>query len=156
MTDEQGMQHAIEACRRGIEEGQSPFGAAIVKQDRVLVAVHNTVWADTDPSAHAEVNAIRAACRSLNSISLEGCTLYSTCEPCPMCLAASHWAKIDRIVFGASVADARAAGFSEMRISIESMVAQSGSHLILHRGVRLTECASLFEEWKKANRSETY
>ncbi len=156
MTDEQGMQLAIDACRRGIEAGQSPFGAAIVNQDRVIVASHNTVWADTDPSAHAEVNAIRAACRSLDSISLEGCTLYSTCEPCPMCLATSHWARIDRIVFGASIADAKTAGFSELPIPVETMVELGDSPLKLLRGARLTDCVTLFDEWKQANRSQVY
>lgn len=155
MTDEQGMQLAIDACRRGIEAGQAPFGSAVVKGGRVLVATHNTVWADSDPSAHAEVNAIRSACREMGSIWLRGCTIYCTCEPCPMCLAASHWAKLDRVVFGASIADAGpdAAGFSEMPIAAETMVELGQSPLVVHRGVLQAECVRLFEEWKRLGRS---
>ncbi len=156
MTDEQGMQLAIDACRRGIEAGQSPFGAAIAQGDRILVATHNTVWADTDPSAHAEVNAIRAACRQLGSISLKGCTLYSTCEPCPMCLSTSHWAKLDRVVFGASITDAETLGFTELSIPVETMVELGHSPLILRRGVNQEECVRLFEEFTRANKSALY
>src|SRR4051812_13423533 len=114
MNDEEFLRRAIEVCRQGIAAGQSPFGAVIVREGRVVVAAHNTVWRDLDPTAHAEVNALRAAAAALQSIELAGCTLYSTCEPCPMCLAASHWAKVDRVVFGAAIADATAAGFGEL------------------------------------------
>src|SRR6059058_3557562 len=104
MSDDEALQLAITACRMGIAAGQSPFGAVVVKGDRAITAAHNTVWRDGDPTAHAEVNAIRAATRLLGTIDLSGCTLYSTCEPCPMCLAASHWAKFDRVVYGAAIA----------------------------------------------------
>ena len=104
MTDEDFMRLAIEKTREGIAAGQSPFGSAIVKNGEVVAVTHNTVWKTTDPTAHAEVNCIRRAAASLGTIELAGCTLYSTCEPCPMCLAASHWAKIDRVVFGATIA----------------------------------------------------
>lgn len=156
MTDEQGMRLAIDVCRLGIEAGQSPFGAVIVRDGQVIASTHNTVWADTDPSAHAEVNVIRAACRRLGSISLEGCTLYSTCEPCPMCLSTSHWARLDRVVFGASIHDAASAGFSELPISSETMVELGQSPLAIQRGVLQPECVLLFEEWKRANRSRVY
>lgn len=156
MTDEEGMRLAIDACRRGIDAGQAPFGAAIVYEGRSLVAVHNTVWAHTDPTAHAEVNAIREACARLDSISLDGCTLYSTCEPCPMCLSASHWAKVGRVVFGASIADAQAAGFSELPIAVETMVELGQSALRLQRGALREECQRLFEEWKQAQDGEAY
>ena len=91
MNDDEGyLRQAIEVCRQGIAAGQSPFGAVIVRERRVIAAAHNTVWRDNDPTAHAEVNALRAAASALKTIDLGGCTLYSTCEPCPMCLAASH------------------------------------------------------------------
>jgi guanine deaminase len=75
------------------------------------------VWATTDITAHAEVNAIRLACKALNAIDLRGCTIYSSTEPCPMCFSAIHWAGMDKIFYGASIADAAAAGFNELSIS---------------------------------------
>ncbi|MBI2301065.1 MAG: nucleoside deaminase [Armatimonadetes bacterium] len=90
MDDAAGMRLAIEVCRRGIAAGNSPFGAAVVRGDEVVAVAHNTVIPTLDSTAHAEVNAIRLACQAVQDISLAGCTLYSTCEPCPMCLAASH------------------------------------------------------------------
>ena len=82
-----------------------------------MAATHNTVWRDLDPTAHAEVNCIRSAAKALQTISLSGCEMYSTCEPCPMCLSAIHWSKIDRVVFGATIADAAAAGFCELHMA---------------------------------------
>ena len=99
MTEADFMRAAIKKTQEGMELGQSPFGSVIVKDGKIVAATHNTVWRDTDPTAHAEVNCIRAAAKALQSIAFHGCTLYSTCEPCPMCLSAIHWAKLDRVVF---------------------------------------------------------
>ena len=96
MTDEHWMRLAIEKCREGIALGQSPFGAVIVRGDELVVAAHNVIWQSTDITAHAEVNAIRLACRKLNQVELRGCRIYSTTEPCPMCFSACHWAKLDQ------------------------------------------------------------
>ncbi len=104
--DDRYMRLAIETAKEGIAAGQSPFGAVIVREGTVVVAAHNTVWRDTDPTAHAEVNAIRKAAARLGRIDLHDCTLFSTCEPCPMCLAATHWSKIERLVYGATIDDA--------------------------------------------------
>jgi len=90
-----------------------PFGAVIVKDGRIVGEGANAVTATNDPTAHAEVNAIRAACKALNAFSLRGCQLYSSCEPCPMCLAAAYWARIDAIYFGCTAADAARAGFDD-------------------------------------------
>jgi len=109
MDDTAFMRAAIAKARDGIRAGQTPFGAAVVHGGRVLVAAHNTVWRDTDPTAHAEVGALRQAARLLRRIDLAGCDLFTTCEPCPMCLVATHWAKVDRVVFGATIEDAAAA-----------------------------------------------
>src|SRR5262245_26288487 len=111
MSDDYHMHQAVAKAREGIAAGQTPFGAVIVRDGQVLASAHNTVWRDTDPTAHAEVNAIRQAAAALGVVKLIGATLYTTCEPCPMCLSAIHWAKIQRCVFGASIADATAAGF---------------------------------------------
>ena len=147
---------AIEKAREGIFNGQSPFGCAIYKGDKLIAATHNTVWATTDPSAHAEVNCIRAAAKALGTIDLSDCTLYTTCEPCPMCLTATHWAKIETMYFGATIADAESAGFSELTISADDMVKQGGSPLKVHSGVLQRECAELFQEWKLLKKGKVY
>ncbi len=150
------MQVAIERARQGIAAGQSPFGTAIVLDGRVVAAAHNTVWREVDPTAHAEINAIRIASKALGRIALEGCTLYSTCEPCPMCLAASHWAKVDRVVFGASIADAEAAGFRELPVGAIDLAARGRSHLVVESGLLVAECVGLFSEWTLARLGESY
>ena len=150
MDDEAGMERAIAACRRGIEAGQSPFGAVIVRDGAILAEAHNTVWADLDPTAHAEVNAIRAAASGLGSIDLGGATLYTTCEPCPMCLAASHWSRVGRVLFGASIADASAAGFSELAIPAAELARVGGSGLVVAPGPLGDECRALFDDWRAA------
>jgi tRNA(Arg) A34 adenosine deaminase TadA len=90
-----------------------PFGAVIVRDGKILAEGVNTVTAAHDPTAHAEVNAIRVAAKALGAFSLSGCQLYTSCEPCPMCLAAAYWARIEAIYYGASAADAARAGFDD-------------------------------------------
>ena len=90
-----------------------PFGAVIVRDGRIVGEGANSVTATYDPTAHGEVNAIRAACRTLGTFTLAGCELYTSCEPCPMCLAASYWARLDAIYYGCSAADAARAGFDD-------------------------------------------
>ncbi|MHC4755582.1 MAG: nucleoside deaminase, partial [Planctomycetota bacterium] len=119
--DEKFMTMAIEKAKEGFGNDNSPFGACIVKDGEVVSCEHNIVWQSTDITAHAEINAIRKACEKLNTIDLSGCVIYSTCEPCPMCFTACHWAKISTIVYGASIPDAKNAGFSELAISNEKM-----------------------------------
>ncbi len=92
------MKRAIEKTRQGIARGQAPFGAVIVHDGKVLAEAHNTVWRENDPTAHAEINAIRQAATRLGRIDLSGGTMFTTVEPCPMCLAAAHWSKISRVV----------------------------------------------------------
>jgi guanine deaminase len=150
------MQLAIEKARAGIGEGQAPFGAVIVRGDKVLTAAHNTVLRDLDPTAHAEVNAIRQAATALSGIDLAGCTMFTTCEPCPMCLAAIHWSKLDRVIFGASIADAAAAGFSELRVQAEVLVKMGGSRLKVEAGMLRDECRTLFALWKKSPSRKVY
>ncbi len=156
MTEADFMRAAIAKTRDGIAAGQSPFGSVIVRDQAIIAATHNTVWLTTDPTAHAEVNCIRAAAKSLNNIALNGCTLYSTTEPCPMCLSAIHWAKIDRVVFGATIADASDAGFAELIIPAKDMARMGRSPLIVESGLLQTECAALFDEWKKAGKCRAY
>lgn len=96
-----------------------PFGAVIVRAGRIVGEGSNSVTATNDPTAHAEVTAIRAACGALGTFTLAGCELYTSCEPCPMCLAASHWARVDAIYFGCSAADAARAGFDDALLYAE-------------------------------------
>lgn len=108
------MQEALElASKNASSQGGGPFGAVIVKDGRVISSSINSVTPDKDPTAHAEVNAIRMACKELDTFDLTGCTLYTSCEPCPMCLSAAYWAKIDKIYYAADRHDAAKAGFSD-------------------------------------------
>jgi guanine deaminase len=108
------LRRAIVLATQNVNAGRGgPFAAVIVRDGRIVGEGVNTVTTTNDPTAHGEVNAIRAACKALNTFSLAGCELYTSCEPCPMCLAASYWARIDAIYFGSSAADAARAGFDD-------------------------------------------
>lgn len=156
MSDEAHMRLAIAKVKEGIAAGQSPFGAVVVRDDRVVSMAHNTVWRDSDPTAHAEVNAIRQAASALLTINLHGCTMFTTCEPCPMCLSAIHWAKIDRVVYGATIADATAAGYSELRLAAKELARLGGSPLVVEGGLLPQECKALFDLWKQKPHAPPY
>jgi len=108
------MRKAIALATENVRSGAGgPFGAVIVRHGFLISEGANRVTAENDPTAHAEVCAIRAACRSLATFNLQGCEIYTSCEPCPMCLAAAYWARVDAVYFGASAADAARAGFDD-------------------------------------------
>jgi tRNA(Arg) A34 adenosine deaminase TadA len=110
------MARAVSEARAGVGAGHGgPFGAVVVQNGRIIGSAHNEVLLQTDPTAHAEILAIRRAARALGSASLAGCMLYSTCEPCPMCLAAIHWARLDRVVYAETREGARAIGFDDAK-----------------------------------------
>ncbi len=112
--DPKFMRMAIDLATENVRGGKGgPFGAVIVRDGEVLAAAANTVTATNDPTAHAEVNAVRAACVKLGSFQLFGCDVYTSCEPCPMCLAALYWARCSRIFYGNTAADAAMAGFDD-------------------------------------------
>lgn len=142
------MQAAIEEARAGLGAGDGgPFGAVVVRDGVVVARAHNQVVALNDPSAHAEVQAIRAACRELGSFDLSGCEIYATCEPCPMCFAAIHWARLDRVVFGAARADAAAIGFDDA--AIYDVLAGTRAPAFAVRGhVEAAACRDLMEHWR--------
>ena len=151
------MRRAIAKARDGVAAGQTPFGACIVRgDDEEVVVAHNVVLATTDITAHAEVTAIRAACRALKTIDLAGCTIYSTCEPCPMCFAACHWANFDRIVYGASIADAARCVFRELSISNAQMKRLGGSRVTIEAGFLRKEALELFANWMRLPGRRTY
>jgi tRNA(Arg) A34 adenosine deaminase TadA len=108
------LRRAIRLATENVTSGKGgPFAAVIVRDGKIVSEGVNTVTASHDPTAHGEVNAIRAAARALGTFALGGCELYTSCEPCPMCLAASYWARLDAIYYGASAADAARAGFDD-------------------------------------------
>jgi guanine deaminase len=111
------MQEAIKRAVENVRSGRGgPFAAIVVKENRVIAAGANCVTSTNDPTAHAEVAAIREACRVLGTFQLTGCEIYTSCEPCPMCLGAIYWARPERVYFGATADDAAAAGFDDSLI----------------------------------------
>jgi guanine deaminase len=110
------MARAIELSIENIRSGGGPFGAVIVRNGEPIAEGANQVTADNDPTAHAEILAIRAACAKLGTFELHSCDIYTSCEPCPMCLGAIYWARLSRIYFAGSAADASAAGFDDSLI----------------------------------------
>jgi len=108
------LEEALRLARQGMERNEGgPFGAIVVKDGQVIGRGNNCVTSRKDPSAHAEIVAIRDACRHLNDFQLRGCVLYTSCEPCPMCLGAIYWARPDAVYFAGTRADAAAAGFDD-------------------------------------------
>jgi tRNA(Arg) A34 adenosine deaminase TadA len=112
--DKEYLKRALELAEMNLTRADGgPFGALIIKDDKVISEAWNTVIVGNDPTAHAEINAIRIACEKLKHFHLTGCTLYASSEPCPMCLSAAYWARVDRIVFANPRAKAASIGFSD-------------------------------------------
>ena len=116
MANPEFMREAIRLSIENVKNGGGPFGAVIVKDDQIIATGTNRVTANHDPTAHAEVSAIREACRRLDTFDLEGCEIYTSCEPCPMCLGAIYWAHINKIYYGNNKTDAAAIGFDDSLI----------------------------------------
>ena len=113
MEKQEFMRRAIQLSLESVKHGGGPFGAVIVKEGKIIAEAANRVTLDNDPTAHAEVNAIRQAARSLGRFDLSGCDIYTSCEPCPMCLGAIYWAHLDHIYYGCNRRDAADAGFDD-------------------------------------------
>jgi len=150
------MHLAIKKCREGIEAGQSPFGCAIARESEVLAVCHNSVRADIDVTAHAEINCLREACKKAGDILLESAVVATTCEPCPMCMAALHWARVEVVYFGAAISDAKAAGFNELDLNAEALVRTAGSRVRIVPSLLADECQALFEEWRSQENAQPY
>ncbi|WKZ18940.1 MAG: nucleoside deaminase [Candidatus Jettenia sp. CY-1] len=150
------MRLAIHKAREGIEKGQTPFGACIVKNEEVISCTHNIVWQTMDITAHAEVNAIREACKKLNTVDLSGCVIYSTCEPCPMCFSACHWAKITKIIYGTRVDDAKKIGFNELTILNKEMKRFGNSPVEIVGDLLRQENLELFKIWYSRTDKRVY
>ena len=150
------MRLAVAEARKNLETMEGgPFGACLVRDDQVLAVARNTVHKN-DASCHAEINAIRIASKKLKTFDLSGCHIYSTTEPCPMCFSAIHWARIEVIVYGTTVADARRVGFNELHISNSQMKKLGGSKVELVSGFLREECSQLFQEWDRLENKAVY
>jgi len=152
-VDHERLQHetfmriAIEKAKEGIEGGHAPIGACIVRNGEVIACAHNTTARDHDATAHAEIQAIREACRKLGTSDLSNCVLYSTCEPCPMCFSACCWAKVSIIVYGARREDEALYVMSDLMIPSRKLNAFSRSPVGLVEEILRPKCVHLFESW---------
>ncbi len=143
------MQEAIEQAIENVRTGRGgPFGALVVKDGEVVARGANLVTASNDPTAHAEVVAIRKACRSLGSFQLDDCDLYTSCEPCPMCLGAIYWARLRRVFYGGTHEDAAAAGFDDHFI-YEELALPPGERYIEMIPLLRDEAQRAFDAWNK-------
>ncbi|NJM74052.1 MAG: nucleoside deaminase [Scytonema sp. RU_4_4] len=143
MNPEDFMRLALEEA----EKGDAPYGAVIVKDNQVIALAHNTVKRDSDPSAHAEMNVIRSLTARLKNPSLEGYTIYTTGEPCPMCASACVWTGISEIIYGASIEDLVSVNQSQINISCEEILVKSFRNIKVTRGILREECIKLFKKF---------
>lgn len=153
--DDLYLARAIELATENVANDGGPFGAVIVRGGKVLAEGQNRVTATLDPTAHAEVVAIRAACQVAGDYSLAGSTLYTSCEPCPLCLSAALWARIDRIVFAANRDDAAAGGFDD-RAFYELFDRPREEWHVAIEGIRPANAAEPFEAWLSAQGRTPY
>jgi len=142
------MKRAIELSIKSVNNGGGPFGSVIVKGDKIIAEGSNKVTSNNDPTAHGEIVAIREACKKLNNFSLNGCELYSTCEPCPMCLSAIYWARIDKIYYANTREDARKIDFDDSLIYSELQKNIDKRKIPMIQMMR-NEALKAFEMWDK-------
>tara|TARA_B110000263_G_scaffold223383_1_gene213086 strand:+ start:402 stop:866 length:465 start_codon:yes stop_codon:yes gene_type:complete len=142
------MIRAIELSIKSVDSGTGPFGAVIVKDNKIVSEGFNIVTSSNDPTSHAEIVAIRNACKILNNFSLEGCDLYTTCEPCPMCLSAIYWARIERVYYANTRSDAQKIDFSDAMIYEELNKTIKNRKIPMHQMMR-DEALKAFDLWNK-------
>jgi len=142
------MTRAIELSIESVNSGGGPFGSIIVKNDKVIAEGSNKVTLNNDPTAHGEIVAIRKACKSLNNFNLSGCELYSTCEPCPMCLSAIYWAHIDKVYYANTRNDAQKIDFDDSLIYSELLTNVKKRKIPMFQMMR-NEALKAFELWDK-------
>ncbi len=154
--DPRFMRAAIALATQNVLTGRGgPFGAIIVRDGEVIAAEANSVTRTNDPTAHAEVNAIRAACAALHTFRLDGCDVYTSCEPCPMCLAALYWSRCRAIYFGNTAGDAAAAGFDDSVLYREVGLPLSERRIPIAPLLR-DEAIASFHAWQQATRRIDY
>lgn len=150
------MQIAIDLSKKGMEEGKGgPFGAIVVRGDEIVGRGYNNVLGANDPTAHAEIMAIRDACGRLNSFQLEGCEIYTSCEPCPMCLGAIYWARPDKVYYANTREDAAEAGFDDSVIYKEISLPVNKRRIPMYQ-INCKEASGAFVEWKKKVNKTNY
>ena len=142
------MKKAIELSIESVNSGGGPFGCVIVKNDKIISEGSNKVTSSNDPPAHGEIVAIREACKKINNFSLSGCELYSTCEPCPMCLSAIYWARIDKIYYANTRKDAQKIDFDDTLIYSEFKKNINERKIPMIQMMR-NEALKAFELWDK-------
>ena len=154
MTNEQYMQLAIEEAKASVQAGGAPIGAIIVKDGHVIAKGWSLVWPEKDPTSHGETNCIKAACKALDSLDLTGCTMYSTCESCSMCLGCGAWANLPRVVFGAYKEQLRPNPYELIEYHAEEhakrLRLQNGKAMQVQGGVLSEACIELMkniENW---------
>jgi guanine deaminase len=151
------MRRALDEARENLPAmAGGPFGACLVRGDEVLAVAHNTVLKDLDPTCHAETTAIRLAARRLQSYDLSGCEIYSTTEPCPMCFAAIHWARIGRVIYGTAIGEVAQLGFNELTLGARQMQALGRSPVVIYPGFLADECRQLLAQWARLPGRQVY
>lgn len=155
MGDIELMRKAIRLSEENVVNGGGPFGAVITRNGEVVATGTNRVTADNDPTAHAEVNAIRNAAKALGTFNLSDCEIYTSCEPCPMCLGAIYWSRIKRIHYSCTKADAKDAGFDDSFIYDELSLPQDKRHLPVETLLR-GEALEAFRIWKEKEDKTEY
>jgi tRNA(Arg) A34 adenosine deaminase TadA len=152
---EKFMRKAIALSIENIQKDGGPFGAVIVKEGKIIATGSNRVTANTDPTAHAEINAIRKASRKLRTFDLSGCQIYSSCEPCPMCLGAIYWAHLDKLYYGNTKTDAKNIGFDDSFI-YDEIDLKPESRKVTTTQLLPDEAILAFELWAKADNRVKY
>ncbi len=155
MNKEELMRRAIALSERSVQTGGGPFGAVIAKDGEIIAEASNSVTIDHDPTAHAEVNAIRKAARSLGTFDLSGCDIYTSCEPCPMCLGAIYWAHLDTIYYANDRKDAARIGFDDdfiyQEIALKNEDRNKKMQILLP-----DEARKAFDMWEKSEEKTEY
>lgn len=150
------MKAAYDEALKNIDGNEGgPFGAVIVKEGEIIASAHNQVLVTNDPTMHAEIIAIRTASEKLGRFILDDCEIYTTCEPCPMCLAAIMWARISKVYFGANRMDAEAVGFDDNNI-YEYIKGTAGQDMLSLQVLDQTECVDLFNKWREKRDKKMY
>jgi len=142
------MQRAIDLSRQSIKTGGGPFGAVIVKNGKIIAEASNSVTKENDPTGHAEINAIRKAANALQNFDLAGCEIYSSCEPCPMCLGAIYWARLDKLYFANTKADAARINFDDQFI-YEEIEKPFAERKLITRQMMADEAIEAFKDWEE-------
>ena len=150
------MEAAVKEAEKGMHNGDGgPFGAVVVKDGKIIATGHNLVLSTNDPTAHAEVVAIRRAAKKLETFDLSDCQIYSTCEPCPMCFAAIHWAKMKTLYYGCDQSDAAKIGFDDKFI-YDVIKGTAETQQVSVAQIARNECLELFNAWEKKEDKKRY